>query len=236
MKARGDSVPVGLALAMAAAGLAGCHSPGLYTSARPVDTGSLFAGVALEPVVFLKSKEFSDIGPTATAFLRLGTSKHTDIGIRANPMTIGWDVKVAPYLSEKWAVAFIPGGRAGKGYWFHAPAVVSYEATSWLRLVATAGVSLSHKAYESAGGETIIALSPIPVSGGGYPDGLHGRLGIGAELHSSRGFGIFPEVTYLQSTQPYAYSSLFLALGITFARIDFHLSESDIRLGKNGTL
>lgn len=125
-----------LALALAV-GLAGCHSPGLYTSARPVETGSLFAGVALEPVVFLKSKQFSDIGPSATALLRFGTSKHTDVGLRFNAMTVGWDMKVAPYVGQKWAVAVIPGGRAGQGYWFHAPAIVSYEATPWLRLLAS---------------------------------------------------------------------------------------------------
>lgn len=212
-------------MALAALVAAGCHSPGLYTSARPVDTGSIMAGVALEPVVFLSSKEFSTIGPSATALLRVGTSKHTDLGIRFNAMTFGWDFKIAPYLSERWAFAVIPGGRAGQGYWFHAPAVVSYDATSWLRLVATGGVSLSHKAYASAGPETMIAISPIPVSGGGRPDGWHGRLGLGLDLHSERGFGVFPEVTYLQSTEPYAYSSLFLALGITFGRVGFRLGE-----------
>lgn len=212
-------------VALAALVVAGCHSPGLYTSARPVETGSIMAGVALEPVVFLSSKEFSDIGPSATGLLRVGTSKHTDLGIRFNAMTFGWDFKIAPYLSERWAVAVIPGGRAGQGYWFHAPAVVSYDATSWLRLVATAGVSLSHKAYASGGGETVIGISPIPVSGGGRPDGWHGRLGFGLDVHSKRGFGVFPEVTYLQSTEPYAYSSLFLALGITLGRVDFRLGE-----------
>lgn len=202
-----------------ATGLAGCHSPGLSTSARPVDTGSLFTGVALEPVVFLKNKQFPDIGPSATALLRVGTSKHTDVGIRFNLMMFGWDMKLAPYVTDKWAIAVIPGGRVGKGYWFHAPAVVSYEATSWLRLVGTTGVSYSAAAYSPAGPETLVAIEPLP-SGPGKPDGWHGRLGAGVELHSARGFGVFPEVTYLQSTQPYAYSSLFLAVGVTFGRFD----------------
>jgi hypothetical protein len=213
-------------VALAALVAAGCHSPGLYTSARPVETGSIMAGVALEPVVFLSSKEVSHVGPSATALLRVGTSKHTDFGIRFNAITFGWDFKIAPYLSDRWAIALIPGGRAGQGYWFHAPAVVSYDATSWLRLVATAGMSFSHNAYvlEGGGGGTF-GITRVPISDGGWPDGWHGRLGLGLDLHSEGGFGVFPEVTYLQSTEPYAASSLFLALGVTFGRVGFRLTE-----------
>lgn len=209
--------PVSLLAFCAAA--AGCHSPGLATSARPVETGSLFTSVTVEPVVFLKNDRFPSIGPTATAHLRVGTSKHTDVGVRFNPTTFGWDLKIAPLVTDRWAVAFIPAGRVGKGYWFHAPAAISYEATPWLRVVAAAGFSFSHEAYASAGPETLVAIRPIP-SGPGEPDGWHGRLGAGVELHTLRGYGVFPEVTYLQSTQPYAYSSLFLSLGFTFGRFD----------------
>lgn len=60
-----------------------------------------------------------------------------------------------------------------------------------------------------------------------------GVLGAGVEIHSSKGFGVLPEVTYLQSVEPYAYSSLFLALGITFGRVDFRLRESDIHVGES---
>jgi len=203
-----------------ALGLVACHSPGLYTSARPLDPGAITAGVALEPIVALKNRNMTDIGPSMTALVRVGTSKHTDVGVRFNVNTFGWDLKIAPYVGERFAIAIVPGGRAGQGFWFHGPALASYDLTGWLRVFASAGVSLSHRAYRGAGPEAIIALDPIPVDTGVKPDGWHGRLGVGLELHTVRGLGVAPEVTYLQSVEPGAFSSLFFAMGITFARVD----------------
>ena len=199
--------------------LAGCHSPGAYTSARPVATGAVFTGMALEPIVFLKNREMTDIGPSATVLVRIGAHERVDVGLRFNGGTVGGDVKVAPYLGDRLAIAVLPGVRAGRGYWVHAPVLVSYDLTSWFRVLGTAGVSWSSEAY--AAGGNVPALEPIPVDTGAKPDGWHGRLGAGFELHSSRGFGVLPEVTWLQASDRKAFSSVFLGLGITWGRVGF---------------
>ena len=208
------------ALLLFAIGLEACHSPGLYTSARPIDPGALTTGVAVEPVVALKNEQMTDIGPSMTALLRLGTTTHSDVGARFNANMFGWDVKLAPYVGERLAIAIMPGGRVGRGVWFHAPALVSFDVTTWLRIFASTGVSLSHRAYAPAGSTTLVALSPIPVDSGARPDGWHGRIGAGLELHTLRGLGVTPEVTYLQSVEAGAFSSIFFAMGITFGRFD----------------
>ena len=200
--------------------LAGCHSPGAYTSARPVATGAIFTGVALEPIVFLRNRQMTDEGPSATGLVRIGLHERVDLGFRFNASTVGGDLKIAPYLGERLAIAVLPGARAGRGYWVHAPVLVSYDVTSWFRLLGTGGVAWSSKAYAAAGPTTIVALEPIPVDTGAKPDGWHGRLGAGFELHSSRGFGVIPEITWLQASDRKAFSSVFLGLGITFGRID----------------
>lgn len=207
--------------AMLAFTLAGCHSPGAYTSARPVATGAVFTGMALEPIVFLRNRTMTDVGPSATVLVRIGAHERVDVGLRFNGSTVGGDVKVAPYLGDRLAIAVLPGVRAGHGYWIHAPVLVSYDVTSWFRLIGTGGVAWSSKAYDSAGSTTMIAFEPIPVDTGAQPDGWHGRLGAGFELHSSRGFGVIPEITWLQATDRKAFSSVFLGLGITWGRVGY---------------
>lgn len=183
---------------------AGCASPNLYTSARPLGAGRVQHAIALEGVGAVTPNGAAILPAAPTYQLRVGLAERVDLLARvSNVSGLGVDGLIS-LARGTIDVAVVPGVR---GSWLpfsagtpgaltaHLPVLVAWNLSPRVVLLGTAGVGFTASLGPSASaGRTSEVLDE---SAGASSRGFFLRAGLGARFWLGPKFALHPEVTML---------------------------------------
>lgn len=184
--------------------LAGCASPNLYVSPRPLGAGKVQHAIALEALGGV-TPHGAAILPTAPTWqLRIGLSERVDLMARlVNLSGLGIDTLISLYQGPV-DVALVPGVR---GTWLpftagrpglvsgHLPVLLGVRLGERVSLTGTLGAGFTATLGDSVSAvETAKALAE---DDGASSRGVFARGGLGVRIRVAKGLVLHPEVTAL---------------------------------------